>query len=337
MVESNNTNKPTSKDYTSQLKPYSLGVLTAHKENGTGLIDVQPIEINWASNGEIVNNYSEETVEGKDKEGQDINYKIISSNNLTAAWLPLGNSNRVSPPELRRGMIVMIYKDSDNNYYWVDSGLNREYMRAESATYGFCANPEPTKNSKVSHDDWYILEVSPRTHQIMLSTSQANGEYTSYSIVLNTQAGFLKITDGFGNFITMDSRNIQHRLENQRGTFIEMLGEDINIYAPKNINIKAGKDINIESGSNMNIGISSKFEISSGSDYSINTKANYSMVSSTYTYSATNGIGTAHGQGMRIEGQMSSGSVKTDNNIDAGSNIHAGGNITAGGKIDCKH
>lgn len=327
----NSSNKPISKDYTSQFKPYSIGVVTANKGEGTGLLDVQPIEIQWASNGEIVNNYAEETVEGKDKEGQDIKYRVITSNNLTAAWMPMGNSNRISPPELRRGMLVMIYKDSDNNYYWVDTGLNREYMRAESVTYGFCANPNPLVNAKVSQENWYIVEVSPRNHQLLITTSQSNNEYTTYTVVLNTKDGFFKLVDGLGNYILLDSKNKQIKMENQNGTFFEILDGDISINAPKNITIEAGNDIIINSGNFINITAKSDFTNNSGSSYRINAGAQYTMTSMSYSFSAITGIGTATGKGMKIEGKIEAGSILTEEDI------HAGGNITAGGKIDCKH
>lgn len=331
MADENDSKKPTSKDYTSQFKPYSIGVVTANKGEGTGLLDVQPIEIQWASNGEIVNNYAEETVEGKDREGQDVKYGVVTSNNITAAWMPMGNSNRISPPELRRGMLVMIYKDSDNNYYWVDTGLNREYMRAESVTYGFCANPSVTDNAKVSQDDWYIAEIAPRNHQMMITTSQKNGEYTTYTIVLNTEEGFFKIADGLGNFVILDSKNVQIRMENQKGTFLEMLGEDITINAPKNITINAGDNITVTGGKDITTNAGSNYSNTSGSNYTVNSGSQYTMTSATYTFNATSGRGTATGSGMRIDGEIDAGTIKTEGNI------HAGGDITAGGNIDCKH
>lgn len=310
-------NDATSKDYKSQLKPYSLGMLTANKGAGTEMVDVMLIELSWATHGEVNNNYTQETVEGLDINGEKVKYSVVSSNNITAAWLPMGNSNRISPPELRRGMIVMVYKDSDNNYYWVDTGMNRELMRAESVTYAYCANGDTGDNKKVSQDDWYVVEINPRGQQLMITTSASNGEYTTYDIVLNTKDGVLKINDGLGNLIMMDSRNIQHRMENQRGTFIEMLGDDINLNAVKDLNITAGGKITVKAGSDVSYNVSGKVEYTVSGNYIVN--------SASYILNPSSGSGTAHGS-MNIDG-----AIKT------GKNIHAGGNITADGNIDCKH
>jgi uncharacterized protein (DUF2345 family) len=337
-------NKATDRDYTSQFRPYSLGTVTAHKDPHSELIDVTPIEILFANNGEIINNYQEQRVRGLNKQGEEVNYSVITSNNITAAWLPIGNSNRISPPELRRGMIVMIYVDGDNKYYWQDLGLNREYMRAETATYAFCANPNPNENKAVAQDSWYVVEVSPRNHQLILTTSKDNQEYTTYSISLNTKEGVLKITDGEGNFIMMDSRNVQHRLENQKGTFIEMLGEDITLSAPRNIKVVAGKDISFEAGNKIDVKSGSETEFNAGGNYNITTggncdiiaSGNYTVTSVTYSLTGTGGGGKSVGD-LKIEGNATISNHVRSDTIATGGNIHAGGNITADGNIDCKH
>jgi hypothetical protein len=241
----------------SQLVPYSIGIAAENKPLNTRTLNVTPIEVLSALDGELNFNPTSTTSVGTDSAGNRYEVKATVDNTITAEWYP-GNSNRVTPPDIRRGELIDIFRLADSDqYYWRCMGLRDDLRRLETVIFAF--NGSPKEGGKgIDFDTCYFLEISTHKKLVTFQTSQANGEPFRYTFQINADEGRTVLTDDVGNYFELDSAKTNLRLENIDGTHLELNRKDIKGYAPNNIDLKAdnnisltaGKDINLQAGNN---------------------------------------------------------------------------------------
>lgn len=220
----------------SELKPYSIGIVAANKPLNEWVIDVTPIEEMTLLNGEINSDQHEEVVDSQDQTGAAYQVKTTKSASIKATWLPMGNGNRKTPPDVRRGAEVILWRMADSNVmYWMTLKDDMALRKLETVVYAFSA----TKNEAdpQNKDTSYFFEVSTHRKLIHLHTCKRNGEPYGYDIQINTDQGFIKFQDDAGNFIILDSKEKQIAIKNTDGSYIDLNKKNLTISVPETVKI----------------------------------------------------------------------------------------------------
>lgn len=222
----------------SKFKLYSIGYVAENKKLGSRLILATIAEIHPSMNGELASNLTERTGTGVDQSGVEYSVKVSTDNAIEATWI--GDSNRYSAPDVRRGERVFLwqYQDTDK-YYWSSMGLDDHLRKKETIQYTLSSTADESK-TEINPDTAYIIELSTHKKALTIRTNKADGEPYSYVIQLNTAEGAFEIQDDVGNWFSLDSAETNLQLKNASGSLVELNKSTINVKAPKEINLSAG-------------------------------------------------------------------------------------------------
>lgn len=199
----------------------SVGYAAENLPFNTRILNVFPPEMTPYANGEVHTGSVMVEDEGVDAFGQKYKVKAQLSNCISAIWLPL-NSNRLTPPNVRRGERVMIWQYADvDQYYWTTAGLDEYLRRLETVVYAWSNTTDETVKA-LTADKCYFFEISTHRKLVTFSTSKSDGEPYRYMVQINSKDGRLSITDDAGNFIDLNSGEKRIRLENSDGTKIHL-------------------------------------------------------------------------------------------------------------------
>lgn len=272
-------------------------------------LEVTPMEEASLVNGELTDNASEETVKGKDADGASFESSTNTSATITARWLPF-SSNRKTPPDIRRGEKVAIWRFGDaDKYYWSELEYEAKLRKLETVVYSFSNTQVETDDSTA--ETTYYLEVSTHDKVIKLHTSQSDGEPYGYDIVLNTKDGNFTFMDTVENFLRIDSKERQFIMHNTDKTYFEINKEDINFYAIRDINFFAGRNFTLK--------VIQDYISNVGGDSTTNIAGARAMkVGTTISYDAPSSI------------DFETPSLNTSKVLTTGSNALIGGGISTG-------
>ena len=229
----------------SNLRLYSLGLVANNKEIDAKVINVIPIEQTPYLDGELVSMPFETEQSGSEGGDAEFNVKVTSDVAVTATWLAI-NSNRATPPDVRRGMRVLLWKFADqNDFFWTYAGLDDDKFKLETVIYRISATSDEDADS-LAPENCYSLEMCSRTGKITLQTSKANEEFCLYAFQFNMKDGKVVLTDDLGNSFMLDSANTVLELENADGTRLALDKEIIEAFANDALNVKTGKSVNVK-------------------------------------------------------------------------------------------
>jgi hypothetical protein len=234
----------------SQFRCVALGVAAENKALKSNMLQVSPIEKLSFTDGEITPKVDTVEYNGQDSAGNQVSGNAFVGGTINATWLP--DSNRRTPPDIRRSMRISLWQFAGNDkWYWRDMGLDSDQLRLETVVWVFSADP----GAPIADDlnNCYFLEISAHNKTVTFSTSMANGEFCTYDTQYDLANGKIVTQDNLGNSTLFDSKNTNLRMVNANGTFIELNKQDINAKAPMNINAEAGRDVNIKAGNNLNV------------------------------------------------------------------------------------
>ena len=285
----------------SKFRIYSVGRVAADKKRGSVVIEVTPVEKLPHINDEVTDhvetlNYKAQGTDSTDAQDVDVETSVSEQ----ATWLPIGNTNRATAPDVMRGEYVLLYKFADApTLYWVDLKTMRNLRRLETVTWFFSNVRE--RDEEATEDNSYTLSVSTHDKHITICTNKNDGEPFAYTIQLNTKTGFFTLTDDVGNYILLDSENTRIRLENKDKTFIDLNRKSIFGEAVENIAWKC-KNFSVDAASVVNIKTINF----------TNKSTNYKLNSNSMEYTGTavlNGNwrvnGNSHVSGNSFEGSSS--------------------------------
>lgn len=294
---------------TSKLHLYSYGIVAINKPRSTNEIEVTPMEVTPMVNGEITDASVQEKAKGVDADGAAFEASVNTAATIKARWLPF-ESNRSTAPDVRRGEKVAIWRFADaDKYYWSSLEYEAKLRKLETVIYTFSNTQDEGSGS--TPQTCYFLEVSTHDKVIKLHTSTSDGEPYGYDFVLNTKEGNFTIVDTIDNRITLDSEAHQIIGINTEGSFVEIIKENINIYAVQDLNIQTGRNFNTLVGGNKTTRIEGLESKSIGSSMTME-------VGSTINYTAPSG--------MNIEAP----NVKASDNITSGKAVLVGTSLSTG-------
>lgn len=235
----------------SRLKFYSVGVVAVNKKLTSHFVEITPLEETPYLDGEITDNEDKYKAKSKDFSGGEWEVKLDTTASIRAKWLPMGNSNRITAPDVRRGEVVALYRFGDvDEFYWMTLLQDKHVRRLETVIYSFSNNREENINDDPTST--YYTEVSTHKKLIHIHTSKNDDEPFTYDIQINTKDGRIVITDDVDNYILLDSANTRIKIRNKDDSFVDLDKKIITIHAPEKINmitkhldIKASKTIKV--------------------------------------------------------------------------------------------
>lgn len=219
----------------SLLTPFSVAIVASNKKragaNGKPdrIIEATPIEVSQFLDGELTDNTDVNPVEGVSVDGRAFSHKLNSTSTVQAEWIPY-DRGVVTPPDVRRGMKVVLYKFGDvDKYYWRYLGLDDDKFCLET----FIVRWSGTKGESdgVDPDKDYYFEVSTHDGLVHLHTGTGNDEPHAWDLQLNTKESRLIVQDDIDNKITIESETGLIELKNFVGTYVKIEQENIDGYA----------------------------------------------------------------------------------------------------------
>lgn len=221
------------------MREFSVGYVTKNKDYQSRKIQALPVESASATDGEVTHNPVEEILKGVDKDGNAYEVKGISTRDLECEWYPF-DDNRVTPPDVRRGELVMIYRlGNSTQYFWRSMNMRNGLRTLEHVVNAYGASPG-AGGSGIDFEKNYTTTVSPLDGQVTLKTSKANGEPYAYTVQINTKTGMIGMTDDVGNYFELNSKESRLKLQNVDKSYISIEKQWIDMKADKYIKMTVG-------------------------------------------------------------------------------------------------
>lgn len=224
-------------------QPLGLGIVSENKPSGEWYASVFLIEQSQLGDADINSKEkSDITIElangGTKKISVKPDYKV------KAKWLRVGDTQRITPPDLYINQKVLVYnKPGYDEYYWIPVFLENEIRVNEEVTYGFMARHKDDKAEMDASflEKMYRLAISTETGEVRWSTSTANEEQTAYTLFMDTKNGLMGYEDKQGNYWMLDSPN---------GTIKSNLLKDNNLKISESRNTLISKNDVLKVGGN---------------------------------------------------------------------------------------
>lgn len=221
----------------SQFHMESIGRAAMNRKPSSPLLEVFPIETMTYVDGEITDVYNEDEVSGIDAFGKKYSVKVKTSITVQATWLPF-DSNRLTPPDIRRGERVFVWRFGDaDQYYWTTTGLDDFLRRLETIVYAV-SNTKDESVTQLSPDNSWYVRICTRTKKIQLKTNRSDGEGVSYDFLFDIEKGIISLSDDLGNSFILNSFERHFRLLNADKSVFELNKDVANLETKKSINLK---------------------------------------------------------------------------------------------------
>jgi phage baseplate assembly protein gpV len=202
---------------------YSHGVVAENKAANTDVVEVTPLEKHAMLDGELTPNTTALESSGVDGTGSAYTTKSQTAATIPCKWRPVGESNRKTSPDVRRGEQVEIWRFADTDqFYWSTMSNDSSTRKLEHVVMGYSGTAE--EDVDASNDNHYTCTFSPLTGAITIHTSKANSEPFAFDISLNTKAGTLTVDDNTGNLVKYDFGQNQFHVENPDGAVMDLTG-----------------------------------------------------------------------------------------------------------------
>lgn len=215
---------------------FSLGYVTVNKERNSRKVQCLPVESASATNGEVTHNPVENILKGTDKDGNAYEVKGTQTRDLECEWMPT-EDNRATPPDMRRGELVEIYRvGNTSQYYWRCMGFRNNLRTLEHAVWLFAASPD-AGGAGGTFEKCYSLTFSPIDGHITIKTTKANSEPFAYTFQINTKEGLAGLTDDVGNYWEVNSKESRVKLQNVDKSMVSVEKQWIDLKADKYIKL----------------------------------------------------------------------------------------------------
>lgn len=224
------------------LECYGVGTVTTDKETNTDEIMVHVKSLFPDADGEAVTQAETKTVTVQTPSGDSTSSTTLQGNIVAAKWMPF-NTNRITPPDVRKGSKVVVYKfKGQSTYRWTYFGMDGT-LRLETVIWAFSASPNVNENSPLTPDNYYMMLISTHQKKIQLITGQGNGEPTKYVLELNTGTGQFSIVDGENNILSLNSMEHAFSFVNDENSFINIEKKNITLSCEDQMILRAAQKI----------------------------------------------------------------------------------------------
>jgi len=218
-----------------------IGIAVEDKVYDTRLLKVYISELAPYITGEIKDLTGKEKISifnNDKKENEDV--EIDSTNIVIAEYFGL-HTNRVFPPDIRKGEQVLVIKFSDiDKFFWLSLGRDDRLRRRE--VFRLAISDDDRIDKDLDEDNTYFIEMDTLFNKrIRLITSKSDGEKYRYSIVIDALNNYVSIYDDDDNYIILESDIPRIKLKNKSKSVIDINDEDIFIACKRDISMHAGR------------------------------------------------------------------------------------------------
>lgn len=247
------------REQSSQWKLYSTGIAANNKVVDSELLYVVPMEAVSMQDGELISQPFTQDAEGWDGKDELYRVQVKTDTAIQCRWKR--ETNRRTPPDVRRGERVEIWRFADRDvFYWASMGMDEHLRKLETYVIGISGTPNEDEDG-TQPDYGYHMEFSSHKGRITIATSAKNGEKCTYAVQLNPADGKLTISDELGNNFHINSLEAIVEMENADKTIVQLNKQDIFMKAENNIDVKAGNDIIMKAGNNFTVEAGSKLKL----------------------------------------------------------------------------
>jgi hypothetical protein len=142
-----------------------------------------------------------------DRDGKPIKSTTTTTNHIVATWE--GSSNMRSPPLIRKGEPVEIYKiGNQDKWWWRATGRGRDFRTTDRVIFEVGATDPNKPGAEKNDSNTYSAYLDSHNQKVGFKTSKANGEAVGFALEADLAAGTFYITDDStspGNRIFLDS------------------------------------------------------------------------------------------------------------------------------------
>lgn len=210
------------KESISKLVFYSLGIVVKDKPNDSDMIDVTPVEDIPSISVPYKDYKPTFEVELPDAKGVKRKSKIVGKATVTAKWLPMNNSNRITSPNVIKNETVMMYRYADSeDYYWNTMFHEPKIRRLEKVKYAFGNKDKPLEEWNNESSYWFEVSTLKGEKWVKMHISKNDDEKSGYDLIFNARTGNFDITDTHGNHVKMDSINKVYHVKMGRSIVLE--------------------------------------------------------------------------------------------------------------------
>jgi len=281
----------------SKLRFYSIGTVAENKLPGSNTIEVVALEVTSFVDGELTSNVDMSKTSATDANGESYQCEVETTVTLPATWLAIGQSNRLTAPDVERGATVVLYRlGNDDTIWWTTLQNDMHLRRLETVIFGIKATKKLDEEPNANNMYW--IEWSSHKKLIHLHTSKADGEFCTYDFQIDTKNGKVAWQDDVGNEFCFDSKERRIEMLNADGSHIDMNKTKIRIFAKDQIDIES-KVINLTAGETIN----EKSKTHNVESTKINIKASTVASVATWSHKGT---------------MASTGIIKSDEDVKAG-------------------
>lgn len=227
-----------------------LGLVAENKPLGTKVILFTWLEQNPIQVGSIVSQNQRLASKYKDANGIEHSATLYTDIARPAIWLP-DDSMRITAPDVRRGEKVKLYQYADKDtIYWKELGDGKRKRRGETIVLGASARLGLEDSGLDEGEDivtnHYRIEFSGHKKIINLSTSAANGEISTYNLLLDGGNGVISLSDAEGNELVLNTEKKRWALRNNEGSYVVLDKKNILIGSEDGVYMQSKEKIAIE-------------------------------------------------------------------------------------------
>lgn len=230
----------------SEFRLFSIGVVV---RSGGNMIEVYPGEALPLVSGPIAD-YSIKNESKNIPDALGIKRSSTSTSKATvrAEWLPLGDANRITAPNVMPGERVQLYRLGDSEkYFWVTMLNDYKIRRAEDVKWRFGnMTLKEDKMTEAGDSTSHWFNVSGSSGVVQLHTSKNRGEAVIFDVVFDLKKGTWTLKDDRENYLktdnTKDALEIQFlkkiTLKDKRGNSIVLDSQKDTLTITSNKKIK---------------------------------------------------------------------------------------------------
>lgn len=191
------------------------------------------------------------------------------------------NSNRAYPPDVRKGETVKIFQYGDSDqWYWM--GCDRSQSLRKTERVRWHVNDTLENDCNLTDDNTYYFEMDTRQHKhILFSTSQSDGEEHQYRFKISPEDSQIIISDEKMNMFVLDTNQTRITMANEKGSLIQLDGENIKIMCTgqiliqsknSSITMSAEADITEQANGNMSLQAKGNVDVKSNANMTLQFK-----------------------------------------------------------------
>ena len=260
----------------SKLKVFGMGIVVKDKPKFSDEVEVYIPEQMPHVSGKIADAKIEHKRTMVDSKGSEKTYEAEAVYTITASWLPDGNDNQITAPDVYKNETVKVFRFGDSDkFFWKTSFREPKLRKQETVATMYSNQKDPKEEFDKNSSYW--TQVDTRDKKWQLHTSRNDGEKCEYDAEIDTKEGLVTIKDDLGNKFNIDSGAAKITfLNSSNNSFVMEQGNttsttpDALSMTSTSTSMQSSDATQIAAGSDMGINAGGGLNLSAGGDSNMN-------------------------------------------------------------------